>query len=90
MMPDEEGEYITLFCEGDGHVRITPAGRPKVVFAQKERNVLDYVDSLTESGHIYPRKDGVLELVFNASGERLRTSLPFLVDVSIGERWLDL
>ena len=36
-MNTQEEEYITLFCEGDGHVRVTPNGYPRVTFDQKER-----------------------------------------------------
>lgn len=64
-MNTQEEEYITLFCEGDGHVCLNNQGRPLVVFYQKERDVLDYIDSLTENGRFYQNKRGVWQLMFN-------------------------
>jgi len=66
-MTSEEEGYITLFCEGDGHVRITDSGYPKIVFAQKEREVLDYIDSLTKNGHVYSNGPNAWSLEFHGS-----------------------
>ena len=67
-MTNIEEEYITLFCEGDGGVYIDNKGYPEVVFYQKEREVLNYVDSLTEDGRLRPNKtNGVWRLVFFGS-----------------------
>jgi len=66
-MTNEEEEYVTLFCEGDGHVRITDSGYPKIAFGQKERNVLDYIDSLTVGGHVYSNGPNAWSLEFCGS-----------------------
>jgi len=55
-MNTQEEEYVTLFCEGDGHVRLSDLGYPRIVFYQKERNVLDYISSLAANGHVYQAK----------------------------------
>jgi len=66
-MTIQEEEYVTLFCEGDGHVRITPNGYPRVGFSQLERSVLDYIASLTTNGHFYQnKKTGVWQLTFSS------------------------
>ena len=66
-MTNEEEEYVTLFCEGDGGVYITPDGYPKVSFGQMECDVLDYVNSLAEDGITCQRKDGLWQIEFNGS-----------------------
>ena len=63
----QEEEYVTLFCEGDGGIRITDTGYPRVDFYQKERDVLDFIDSLTENGHFYRQRDDTWVLEFNGS-----------------------
>jgi len=85
-MNTQEEEYITLFCEGDGCVGLYPY--PTINFGQKERDVLDYIDSLTENGHIYYDKStGVWRLTFNG-----RYCLPLLEIFSrhvVGKSFLD-
>ena len=66
-MTNEEEQYITLFCEGDGGVYITQDGYPRINFAQKERDVLDYIASLTEGGRIHPNGPNIWLLEFNGS-----------------------
>jgi len=66
-MTNEEEEYITLFCEGDGSIGLNNRGYLRVDFYQKERDVLDYIDSLTKNGHIYQSKKGLWQLEFNGS-----------------------
>jgi len=66
-MNTQEEEYVTLFCEGDGHVRITPNGYPRVTFDQKERDVLDYIASLIGDRRPYQDKSGYWHLVFSGS-----------------------
>jgi len=48
----QEEEYVTLFCEGDGGVRVSGSGYPVIVFAQKERDVLDYIASKKVGGDL--------------------------------------
>ena len=67
MMTNEEEQYVTLFCEGDGTVYTDSKGYPVIGFFQKERTVLEYIDSITENGHFYQDKNGVWRLMFNGS-----------------------
>jgi len=60
-------EYVTLFCEGDGHVRVSDFGVPIVVFSQKERSVLDYINSLFGGGLLRWDTSGIWILRFNGS-----------------------
>ena len=86
-MTDEEEEYITLFCEGDGSVFMTIDGYPKVSFAQKERDVLDYVASLTVGGHINPHGAGNWELTF--IGKKCVLLLEVFSRHVVGRKFLD-
>jgi len=70
-LPAEVEEYITLFCEGDGHVGLEGAASiPKVSFAQKrtEREPLDYIASLVPNGCFDEgREDNVLTLTYHGA-----------------------
>ena len=63
-MTDKEEEYITLFCEGDGGIYVTPKGHPKVFFGQKECEVLEYVNSLMRGGHINRHGSNAWQLMY--------------------------
>ena len=70
-MNTQEEEYVTLFCEGDGGVGVYDSRNkkkkyPHVYFGQGERSVLDYIESLTEGGHVYTSGDA-WQLEFNGS-----------------------
>ena len=67
LMNTQEEEYVTLFCEGDGHIRVNNGGYSKVTFDNKERDVVEYVASLI--GRRTPRQDkrGYWHLEFNGS-----------------------
>ena len=80
-------EYITLFCEGDGHVRIDPHGLPKIVFAQKERDVLDYINSLFSGGHYYQSKAAVWQLTF--IGRSCMPLLEIFAKHVVGKKFLE-
>jgi len=67
-MNTQEEEYLTLFQEGDGRVDLQDNGYkkyPRVFFFQKEREVLDYIASLTVGGLFYQEK--IWQLRFNSS-----------------------
>ena len=66
-MNTQEEEYVTLFCEGDGGVGLNDRGYPRVCFYQKERAVLDYINSLTENGRLHQNKGGHWRLEFHGS-----------------------
>lgn len=66
-MNAQEEEYVTLFCEGDGHVRITPGGYPRVTFDNKERDVIDCIASLIGDRQPSQDKRGYWHLVFGGS-----------------------
>ena len=70
-LPTEVEEYITLFCEGDGHVGLEGAASiPKVSFAQErtEREPLDYIASLVPNSCFdEDREDNVLTLTYHGA-----------------------
>ena len=67
-MTNEQEEYTTLFCEGDGSAHVDAYERPRVVFAQKERDVLDYIASQQqEKGVFYQNKQNVWTLTYYGS-----------------------
>ncbi len=66
-MNTQKEEYVTLFCEGDGSTFIDGNGYLRVSFGQKERDILDYVASITKNGHINRHGDNAWELTFNGS-----------------------
>jgi len=70
-MNTQEEEYVTLFCEGDGGVGIYDSRNKRkkyshIYFGQKERDVLDYIDSLTKGGHVCT-SGNAWQLEFNGS-----------------------
>lgn len=66
MKTESDEQYITLFCEGDGHLGINNYCRPRIVFSQKERDVLEYIASLYEGGHFH-QNSGVWVLEYDGS-----------------------
>ena len=69
-MTNEEEQYVTLFQEGDGRVDLQDNGYkkyPRVFFFQMERDVLDYIASLTKGGLFYQDDRGIWQLRFNSS-----------------------
>jgi len=70
-MNECEEQYLTLFQEGDGRVDLQDNGYkkyPRVFFFQMERDVLDYIASLTKGGLFYQEKEsGIWQLRFNSS-----------------------
>jgi len=84
--PQEE-EYVTLFCEGDGSTYLVNDWYPCISFAQKERNVLDYIESLNEGGHFYQNPDGTWKLTY--SGDKCISLLEILSRHAVSKRFLD-
>ena len=63
-MNESEGQYTTLFCEGDGSLNLQDDYYPRLFILQKDRAVLDYIASLQEGG-VFHQDKNVWRLVYN-------------------------
>jgi len=83
-MNENEEQYTTLFCEGDGTIGFYDGIRPRVGFFQKEREVLDYIASLVAGGRLYPLS--VWTLVYN--GKNCKPLLEMFSEHVVSSRFL--
>jgi len=87
-MNTQEEEWLTGFAEGDGYIGLNYRNRPLVDFEQKERDVLDSINSLVDNGRIYPsHKCTAWHLRFN--GEYCIPLLKVFSRHIVGERFLE-
>ena len=83
-------EYITLFCEGDGHLGLWGSGYiARVSIGQKDvrRDILEYIASVVPNGRFNTKSEGMIVLEYH--GRHCFPLLDMFVRCVVGSKFLN-